>query len=196
MGILLGLAPFIVFFVLTRFTTAAVSLWAAAGASAVLVVRERFRGRSIKILEAGTFVLFALLGFYSWLTQASWDIPIVRTVVDSGLLLIMVISLVVRRPFTLQYAREEVSVDIRQSPTFVRTNYVISAAWAVAMAIVDLADLGMHFLPGLPTRLEVGAICDCARRGSVVHQMVSAANKIAPKPFREERAFVTTAEFL
>ena len=37
-----------------------------------------------------------------------------------------------------------------------RTNYVISAAWA--MAIVDLADLGMHFLPALPTRLELAAI--------------------------------------
>jgi hypothetical protein len=157
-GILLGLAPFIVFFMLTRFSTAAVSLWAAAGASAVLIVRERFRGRSIKILEAGTFVLFALLGLYSWLTRASWDIPIVRTVVDSGLLLIMMTSLVVRRPFTLQYAREEVSESIRRSPTFVGTNYVISAAWAVAMAIVDLADLGMHFLPALPTWLELAAI--------------------------------------
>jgi hypothetical protein len=158
MGILLGFAPFIAFAVLTRFATSTVSLWAAAVASAVLVIRERLRGRSMKILEAGTFALFSLLGIYSLFIHATWDIPTVRAVVDAGLLFIIVLSIVVRRPFTLQYAREQVSAEVQQSPTFVRTNYVLTSIWAAAMAIIVVADLGMHFVPNMPLSVEVAAI--------------------------------------
>ena len=158
MGILLGFAPFIAFAVLTRFATPTVSLWAAAIASAVLVIRERLRGRSLKILEVGTLALFLMLGFYSSFIPVTWDIPTVRAIVDAGLLFIIILSIVVRNPFTLQYAREQVSAETLQSPTFVRTNYVLTSIWAAAMAIIVVADLGMHFVPTMPLSTEVAAI--------------------------------------
>ncbi len=155
MGILLGFAPFVVFAVLSRFVAPSISLWAAAAISAVLILREKMRGASIKILEAGTFFLFALLGIYAAVKGGGWDIPMVRTVVDGGLLLIILLSMLVGRPFTLQYAREQVPVSVQSSPTFVKTNYILTAVWALAMAIVVVADLAMHFLPSLPLRLEI-----------------------------------------
>lgn len=36
------------------------------------------------------------------------------------------------------------------SPHFVRTNYVISAAWAVAFGVLVLADMVMAYVPALP----------------------------------------------
>lgn len=158
MGIFLGFAPFIAFVLLSRFVPASLSLWAAAAVSAALVLREKLRGRSIKILEAGTFVLFALLGIYTSLTHGTWDTPIVRCVVDGGLLLIILLSLLAYRPFTLQYAREQVHAAVQNSPTFVRTNYIITTIWALAMAIIVVADLAMHFVTGLPLRVGVAAI--------------------------------------
>lgn len=158
MGILLGFAPFIVFLFLTRSQTPTVSLLAAAAVAAVLVIRERSRGKSMKILEIGTAVLFAALGLYSWLAHPAWDIPTVRTVVDAGLLFIIVLSLIIRRPFTLQYAREQVPEDLHHVPSFLRTNYVITSIWALALAIILVADLGMHFAPGVPLWIEVVAI--------------------------------------
>lgn len=158
MGILLGFGPFIVFALLSRFVPASVSLWAAAAISAALVLREKLRGRSMKILEAGTFILFALLGLYTSFTHGAWDIPTVRAVVDGGLLFIILLSLLIRRPFSLQYAREQVPAAAQNSPTFVRTNYIITTVWALAMAIIVIADLAMHFVTGLPVQVEIVAI--------------------------------------
>jgi hypothetical protein len=144
MGILLGFAPFIVFALLSRFVPASVSLWASAAVSAALV-------------------LFALLGLYTSFTHRAWDVPTVRSVIDGGLLLIILQSLLVRRPFTLQYAREQVPAAAQSSATFVRTNYIITAVWALAMAIIVIADLAMHFVTRLPVQVEsvaiVGALC-------------------------------------
>ncbi len=158
MGVLLGFAPFIVFALLSRFIPANTSLWAAAAVSAALVLREKLRGRSMKILEAGTFVLFALLGLYTHFTHGAWDIPTVRSVVDGGLFLIILLSLLVRRPFTLQYAREQVPAAAHSSPTFVRTNYIITTVWALGMAIIVISDLAMHFVAGLPVQVDIVAI--------------------------------------
>jgi hypothetical protein len=158
MGILLGLLPFCVFFALVQVTTPAASLWGAAAAASTLVIREKRSGRSTKILEAGTLVLFSLLGVCTSFTRARWDVPTVRTVIDSGLLSIIVFSLAIRRPFTLQYAREQVSAEVWRSSVFVRTNYVISSAWAVAMAIVVISDLAMHFVSSLPLSVKIAAI--------------------------------------
>lgn len=65
MGVLLGFAPFVAFAVLSRFVAPSVSLWAGAAVSAALIVRQKMRGGSMKILEIGTLVLFVLLGIYA-----------------------------------------------------------------------------------------------------------------------------------
>jgi hypothetical protein len=158
MGVLLGFAPFVAFAVLSRFVAPGVSLWAGAAVSAALIVRQKMRGGSMKILEIGTLVLFVLLGIYASVRISGWDIPIVRVVVDGGLLLIILLSMLVRRPFTLQYAREQVPAAAQNSPTFIKTNYIITAVWAFAMAILVIADLAMHFVGSLPVRFEVLAI--------------------------------------
>jgi len=155
MGIFLGFAPFVTFAALSGLVAASISLWAAAGIAAVLILRQRVRGASVKILEIGTFTLFAALGLYAAVKGSRWDISIVRAVVDGGLLLIILLSMLIRRPFTLQYAREQVPKSLQSSPTFISTNYIITAAWALAMAILVAADLGMHFLPNRPPRLEI-----------------------------------------
>lgn len=158
MGVLLGFAPFVAFVLLSRFVPASISLWSAAAVSAMLILRQKTRGGSMKILEVGTFVLFAALGTYALVRGNIWDVPTVRSVVDGGLLLIILLSVVVGRPFTLQYAREQVPASVQDSPRFIRTNYIITAIWALAMAVIVLADLTMHFVPNLSIRLEIVVI--------------------------------------
>jgi hypothetical protein len=150
MGILLGMLPFIAFAAMTRFAAPAVCLWIAAGVSALLILKELLRRRTPKVLECGTVVLFAALGAYTAIAHAAWDISGVRSIVDAGLLFIILLSLVVRRPFTLQYAREEVSPAVALSPLFIRTNYIITGVWAVALAMIVMADLALHYLPDSP----------------------------------------------
>jgi hypothetical protein len=82
----------------------------------------------------------------------------VRCIVDGALLSIILLSLILRCPFTLQYVREQVSVAVRDSSLFIRTNYIITAVWAGAMSIIVAAELALHFCEALPVWLGSTAI--------------------------------------
>jgi hypothetical protein len=81
----------------------------------------------------------------------------VRLCVDGGLFLIVLVSIALRRPFTLQYAREQAPPDIWHRPEFLRANYIISAAWGVAFAVMVVADIVMVFVPNVPVGFGIGA---------------------------------------
>ena len=49
--------------------------------------------------------------------------------------MIAVGSIVIRRPFTLQYAREQADPEDWDSPLFMRINYVIAAVWCAAFSV-------------------------------------------------------------
>ena len=151
MNMLLAFAPFIAFVVIER--TVGVSAGLAAGAlvSAVMLARDLLsRGQRVKILEIGTFLLFGAMTLYSLVFGASWSVPAVRLRVDAGLLVIVLASIALRQPFTLQYAREKVAPELWDSPGFIRVNYAITAAWALAFAAMVAADLLMTYVPSVP----------------------------------------------
>ena len=159
MGILLAFAPFIVFALVERIANPAVALIAGALVSMALLLRDFLTpGRTIKLLEVGTVVLFSGLALYAAFGGLALSVIGVRLLVDSGLLLIVLGSIAVRRPFTLQYAHEQVKPELWRSPQFIRTNYVISGVWALAFAVMVIAELAMLYLPGLPQRAGVIAI--------------------------------------
>jgi len=156
MGILLAFAPFIIFAVADRFVGPAIALLLATATSAILLGRDVFSpGRSPKILEIGTFILFGGLALYQQLGQPDWSVIGVRLRVDAGLLVIVLVSMAIRRPFTLQYAREQVPPEQWGSPEFIRTNYVITAAWALAFAVMVIAELALLYVPALPRRIGI-----------------------------------------
>jgi hypothetical protein len=156
MGILLAFAPFIVFALIDRVVGSTEGLVAGAALSAALLVRDWVTpGRSPKILEIGTVILFGALALYSVLAAPTWSIVGVRLCVDLGLLLIVLASIALRLPFTLQYAREQVPSEFWSSPEFIRTNYVITAVWALAFTVLVMADLVLLYMPELPPRFGI-----------------------------------------
>jgi hypothetical protein len=158
-GILLAFVPFIVFVIANRFAGAMAALVLAALASAALLVREQMTtARAPKILEIGTLVLFGGLALYAFLARPAWSVIGVRLCVDSGLLLIVLVSIAVGRPFTLQYAREQVAPEFWARPEFVRANYVITAVWAAAFAVMVIVECALLYVPGLPSNVGVVVI--------------------------------------
>lgn len=168
MGILLAFAPFIVFAVLDRLVGPTGGLVAGALVSAALLARDWVTpGRAPKILEIGTVLLFGGLALYAALGGPTWSIIGVRLCVDAGLLVIVLVSMVARRPFTLQYAREQVAPEFWDSPGFVRTNYAITAVWALAFAVMVIADFVLLFVPELPSRVGIVATTVVALVGAI-----------------------------
>ncbi|MGV1793468.1 hypothetical protein [Rhizobium sp. A37_96] len=156
MGTLLAFAPFIAFALVDRLIGATEGLIVGAIVSAALLLRDWVApGRSPKILEIGTTILFGALALYAVFGGPNWSIVGVRLCVDLGLLLIVLISMALRRPFTLQYAREQVSAELWSSPQFMRTNYVITAAWALAFFVLVTADIVLLYVPALPPRIGI-----------------------------------------
>jgi hypothetical protein len=129
---------------------------AGALSAAALVGRDWLTpGRTPRILEIGTLLLLGGLALHAVLGHPTWSLTGVRLSVDAGLLLIVLVSLAVGRPFTLQYAREQVAREHWDSPAFVRTNYVITGVWALAFAAMVAAELALLYLPGFPPRAGI-----------------------------------------
>lgn len=156
MGILLAFAPFIAFAVADRLIGSTEGLVAGFAVSAFLLIRDWFSpNRKPKLLEIGTAVLFGALALYTLLAHPVWSIMGVRLLVDAGLLLIVLVSLAIRRPFTLQYAREQVPQELWASQQFLRTNDVITAVWALAFAAMVAADWVLLTMPDVPPRFGI-----------------------------------------
>jgi uncharacterized membrane protein len=157
MSILIGLSPFLAFFVLMRLASPATGLAGALVVSALLCLRMRLRRESVKILEVGSLVLFGLLTAYTLLVAPRWTVATVRLAVDGGLLTIVLISLAIGRPFTLQYARERVPEQFWASPIFMAVNRAITGVWAASFAVLVAADAAAEYRPAIPLWVDVAA---------------------------------------
>ena len=123
MTIFLILAPYAAFSLLMLVTSAVASLFAAAAICIAVVAFDMVRGRSVKILGAGSVLVFITVGAYVALSDSDLSISGVKFAVDTGIFLVTLTSIVIRMPFTLQYAREVVDAETARFPGFIRANY-------------------------------------------------------------------------
>lgn len=149
MALFLILAPFATFATLMILTTAKVSLLASAAVALGLVLRDMVTGRSIKMLTAGALAIFASLAGYH-LIVADMSTTSVRLAVDGCILILALGSIAIRKPFTLQHAREVVDAETAQRPVFLRTNYILTWAWSAAFVLMLAADMVAIYVPSMP----------------------------------------------
>jgi hypothetical protein len=166
MTIFLVLAPYGAFAFLMLVTSSAVSLFAGAAICLAVIARDAARGRSLKILGAGSVVVFAGLGSYVAFVDPAVTPSVVRLAVDSGIFLISLTSMLARHPFTMQYALESVTAETAAMPGFVRANYVITGAWTVAMFLMMVSNVALLYVLGLP--IWAGLLITVAARNSAV----------------------------
>jgi len=150
MAIFLILAPYGVFALLMLAGSATTSLFAAAAICLLVVAYDAYRGRSIKILGAGSALVFAAFGGYLAVTGETWSVSAVKFAVDAGILAIALASVAVGKPFTLQYARETEDAETAQMPGFLFANYVITWAWVLAILLMMGANMLPVYVPGIP----------------------------------------------
>jgi hypothetical protein len=155
MGMLFGFLPFIGFAMVDRFAGSTMALLAAAGISSAIILRDLIIGKSPKILEIGALILFACYAAYALFADPVWSLWSLRLLVDLGMLAIVLVSIAIRQPFTIQYAREMVPPEFWHTSEFRKTNYVISAVWALAFLIMVAADALLLFVPEVPRQVGV-----------------------------------------
>ncbi|WP_024517997.1 hypothetical protein [Bradyrhizobium sp. Tv2a-2] len=150
MTIFLILAPYGAFTFLMLVAPAVVSVFAGSLIALAVITLDAVRGRSLKIFGVGGALVFAAIGFYLVLVDPSLAASKVRLAVDTGILIVAAGSMLVRFPFTLQYALEAVPAETAAMPGFLRANYMITGAWAAASLLMMLSNLAVLYVPGLP----------------------------------------------
>jgi hypothetical protein len=167
MTIFLILAPFGSFALLMLVTSAPVALFAAAAICLAVIAFDLIRGRQIKMLGAGSVVLFGALGAYIVWVDPGLSSSSIRLTVDAGVLAIALASIALRFPFTLQYAREMVDAETAVLPGFIKANYIITWVWTGAFAAMIAANVLMIYRPDLP--LWAGLAIAFAARNSAMY---------------------------
>ncbi|GMO15098.1 MULTISPECIES: hypothetical protein [unclassified Bradyrhizobium] len=166
MAIFLILAPYGAYSFLMLVTSAAMSVFVASAICLATVAIDVARGRSVKTLAAGSAIVFAAIGLYLALLDPQLGTLGVKLSVDIGIFVISLGSLLVRRPFTLQYALESVPAETAAMPGFLTANYVITGAWTVAALLMAAGNLVLLYVPGLPLWSSL-AVAFAARNSAI-----------------------------
>ena len=155
MNLVLGFVPFILFAVLMGLSVD-VALWVAFAAAFTLGIRSFLDTRVLKTLDAGSTILFGGLALFKGFVAPSLPLGTVLLAVDGGLLTIMLISLILHEPFTLQYARQQAMPELWREPGFLRTNYVVTGVWVLALALMTAIDAAAIFTGRISLTVAVG----------------------------------------
>lgn len=149
MNILLGLLPFLVFALLEHAAGIAAGLSGAALTALGLCLRDWTGPRQhCGVIELLSLLLFGGLAVYAGVYAPNWSVMGVRITVDAVLLMVMLASMLIGRPFTLGYTRPDTEPALWLSPRFIRGHYVVSGMWTAALAVVVLADALILVWPG------------------------------------------------
>ncbi|HXC12181.1 MAG TPA: hypothetical protein VNV39_05005 [Stellaceae bacterium] len=151
MNTLLSFAPYIAFYVAISVVTVETALWIAAAVALLIACWNWARSRSPEVLEIGSVVVFAALAAFTAAFHWPWALIAVRLAVDSGLLAVVLFSLAIDRPFSLQYARKRAPPEVWNTPLFMSVNRRITWVWAAAFAAMAAAHAAVVFVPGTPS---------------------------------------------
>ncbi len=154
-AILLGFVPFILFAILTNLSID-LALWAAFAAAFAISIRDFAHSRLLRMLDVGSLAVFGLLSLYVGFIQPGIPVQMARLAADGSLFAMALASMLFRNPITLEYAREQVPEEFWKTSRFVLTNYLITAGWAVAFAIMALTDAVANMNKRLPLALDLG----------------------------------------
>lgn len=150
MRLLVSFIPFFSYLIVERVAGNERGLAVGFASAIGLILWDRIGRRAEpKALEIATAALFLLIYGYVRLTSSDPSVVQVRLALDLGLLMIAAVSLAIRKPFTLQYAREATPAAFWNTPEFFRKNMLISAVWAAAFLGLVFADL-LFLNPEIP----------------------------------------------
>ena len=149
MNLVVGFAPFILFTLLSRLSVD-LALWVAFAAAFVVTIRDFVESPSLRLLDVGSFVLFALLALGRGFLDPNLSLALVRFIAALSLFLLLGLPLALKRPFSVDYARLDPREAGLPPHVFLQVNVLVSAAWTCAFALMAAADGVVAFNGELP----------------------------------------------
>ena len=160
------LSPYLTFTAMAYVATLTDSLMMAALVSLAINTVDHLRGCAPKALGLASTAIMSALAIYFVFAETEWSRTQIGLAFDLTIFAVALISIALRSPFTLQYARETNDAEIQAEPDFVKVNYVLTAVWAGAMALMMAVDVLAIYVTSVP--LWAGFALTFVLRGAAV----------------------------
>jgi hypothetical protein len=131
-----GFAPWILLAVVDGPSRVVLAAGLACALGALICAAGALAGKRPKLLDLTAITFFGALAIAAALASAGsrhWLGVWSEELSNAAIAFVALLSLAIRRPFTLQYARESTERTLWNTPLFLRINYVITAVWAAAL---------------------------------------------------------------
>lgn len=139
-----GLAPWIAMSLIVgpgRFEEAA-SI--ALGISVLSLLMNHRRGGRLKTMElfdVAYFTIIAVIGLFAGAAVIAWMELWSGEMTNIALVVFAFGSMLLRNPFTIEYAKEQAPPELWDTPVFLSINYKITLAWALSFSVSAIAGL-------------------------------------------------------
>lgn len=144
MAVLITFIPWLTYWIFLSFGRVYLAVWLALIAALVLNLDE-MRRRKSKILTLGTGLFFLLMVILTTATGPAAYWHQISLMGNLALALITLVSLLIRKPFTIQYAMETVPKERWHTPEFLHSNMVITSGWLIAFMCMAVPSAGGLF---------------------------------------------------
>ena len=149
--IFFGFAPWIAFMVLSSNNTFELAAVIALVIAVVVLLISRRSGSKPTAFDYATlgfFVLLVIVGlFTSDAAVATW----VQPVSNFALFTIALVSILIGKPFTREYARQSLPPEVWDSPGFLQGTLRVAWVWVAAFAVMTISSLITVFRPNWET---------------------------------------------
>ena len=145
-NILKSFLPWVVFFALCNHSSSSIEI----ATIAALASQVFFNYKTLKkgfVLDVGALLFFMLLALNVFVIKNQVITDNAYLISNCALAMIAWFSIIVLRPFTLQYARETVSIEIAHSKLFKVINYLLTGIWAILLSLMALPNIFEYYDP-------------------------------------------------
>ncbi len=144
--ILFGFLPWVIYFILIGHSAEQNTIAVIAALISLLVVDFRALRKKF-ILSWASLIFFVFLLVSTVIFKNTWINNHANILSNIALTSIIWFSLMIGKPFTLQYVREQVPPSVWQTKGFIRVNQIITIVWGGALLISTiLVALHLYFM--------------------------------------------------
>ncbi len=136
-NLMLGFMPWFIYLSLAGYGEEMLDA-AIIGAMASIVIFNRKALERKIILEWGTLLFFVFLLIVGVIMKHPWYVDNAYWFSTLILALIILVTIIIGKPFTQTYAKESVPEEFWESDLFIMTNKVMSSAWFIGMMAVTI----------------------------------------------------------
>lgn len=156
-GFMSGFAPWIVYWILSGNVPFATAILVAFALSVLVCLLSVVRHQTPKVLEIGNAVAFVVLAGVGLVAGDAFVGRWIQPLGNGALLLIMVVSVLIGKPFVVQYVGDSVPAEQRTTPGFLYVSNLITWVWVVAMGIMTAMALIPPIVQGDATMNDGGS---------------------------------------